>query len=360
MKSLSIPKRTVRRVALALTALGLVGALVACGDDPASNRVKDAGGAAPETPDQSAWDEIVTKAKEEGEVTVFSSSGNTDRYFLEFEKLYPEIDVTVERQPTSDLISRLDQELQVAAPSADVAYTSEEEWFADNGEQKLLAPLQLSPDVATAFADSADLTRYYGPVIRQPWVTAYNTDSAQPVKTMEELVTAAADKKVGVLTATTAPATAHQWMTWEESSPGFLKRLAGLDVTVEASSVPMSQSVAAGELDYAFPLPPGTIQPLVEEGAPVAQVVLEGATGIQYGAGILSASQHPNAAQVFVNWLMGRDGQGYLLEKLGPAAVYQEQGDSMVWDEVTPFETSGRTQEDVDIWLEDEWTSIEP
>jgi iron(III) transport system substrate-binding protein len=359
---MKISKTTSRRRGRALVATGAVALavlLAACGSDAAEgSRVEDAGGTEVETPSQSEWDEIVEKANEEGELTVFSSSGASDVHFLEFEKVYPDIDITIERQPTADLITRLEQELSVDNPAADVAYHTAAQWFLDKGEEKLLAPLQVSPEAAEIYADRDELTRYYAPIMRQPFMLAYNTESAGPVKTIEEALDAAEGGKVGLL-GQSSPTATHQWMTWDENVDNFMERVSQLDYTIDASGVPLSQSLAAGEYDYVFPITPGTIDPLVEEGAPVDQVVLEThSTGIQYGLGITAASSHPNAAQVFANWLMSQKGQDFMVEKFGPAATVAGGGDSLDFDEITSFETSGRTQEEVDAWVEETWTPV--
>jgi iron(III) transport system substrate-binding protein len=359
MKTSRTARRTSRALATTTAAVTLAALLVACGsDDDGGTRAEDAGGTEPEMLSQSEWDEVVEAANEEGELTVFSSSGASDIHFLEFEELYPDIDITIERQPTADLITRLEQELSVENPAADVAYHTAADWFSDKGDDKLLAPLKLSPEAAEVYAERDELTRYYTPIMRQPFMLAYNTETAEPVSTIEEALDASEGGKVGLL-GQSSPTASHQWMTWDENVDNFMDRVSSLDFTVDASGVPLSQSLAAGEFDYVYPITPGTIDPLVEEGAPIDQVVLEEhATGIQYGLGITSASSHPNAAQVFANWLMSQDGQEFMVDRFGPAASVAGGGDSLNFDEISSFETSGRTQEEVDTWVEETWNPV--
>jgi iron(III) transport system substrate-binding protein len=139
MNTTRIGARPPLKVAMGAALAVLTLTLSACG---ASNpKAEDAGGTALETPDQAAWDEIVRKAKEEGEVTVFVAP-NAEVAFKEFEKEYPEIKVTVERAPTTDLLPRLDQELSVPNPAADVAYFSPRSSTARRSSRPCRRPLR--------------------------------------------------------------------------------------------------------------------------------------------------------------------------------------------------------------------------
>lgn len=334
----------------ALTALALT--LSACGNSGTTGeQVKDTGGTGIETTDQSAWDQLVAKAKEEGEVTVFVSP-NVAEAVKAFEKEYG-IKVTVERQTTTDLLPRLDQELSVPKPSADVAWHSSVNWFKDKSKQKLLAPVQYSPEVAQATASISERTRYYAPIVRNPFMLGYNTKLAEKPTSVQDAVKIAKAKglKVGLL-GISSPATAYQWMTWDKNMPGLVDDLAGVNHTMNPSLIPVAQAMAAGEYGYVFPMAPSTIDKLVAQGAPVAQVVpAKDATAIQYGAGILAKAPHPNAAQLFVNWLLSPKNNDHMLESFGPGAMATKGTDGLKWDDLVPFEESGLTQKDLDSWV---------
>jgi iron(III) transport system substrate-binding protein len=343
-----------RAVAVALVAaVTLSGGLAACGaDGSAAERPADEGGVKPELLDDAEWQEVLDAANEEGELLVYTSSGATEPAFALFEKAYPDIDITIERQPTADLVTRLDQELSVEAPGADVAFHSQEQWYSERGEDGLLAPLRLSPEVAEDFAD-LDTARYYIPVSRTPYTLAYNTKIGQPVKTIEELIDVAGDTPVGILDPASGVPTAYQVFKWSEVyGEDLVDRLTGLDLVVHSSGSTMSQSLAAGEIGYGINMSAGYIAPLKEESAPVDEVVFEEATvGPQYGPGVIATASHPNAAQVFVNWLMSPEGQGVLLEYQGGAVPTEVEG-SLPWDAV---EMSPWTPEDQQEWLEQTW-----
>ena len=54
---------------------------------------------------------------------------------------------------------------------------------------------------------------------------------------------------------------------------------------------------------------PSATLPLIAQGAPLKLVIPSPAFGFQYSGGILSWSKRPNAAQVFMNYVMSRAGQ---------------------------------------------------
>ncbi|RZL84610.1 MAG: extracellular solute-binding protein [Rhodococcus sp. (in: high G+C Gram-positive bacteria)] len=332
--------------------MSMVGILSACGGGSAAMKVEDDGGDAPVMLSDSEWSDVVAAAKNEGELVVYTSSGPTEAAFKRFSDTYPDIKITVERQPTADLITRLDQEISVNAAGADVAVHGQEVWYADRGQARSLAPLKLSPESQKNFT-GLEVDRYYVPVSKVPYSFAYNTMLGQPVKTMEEFLRVVGDKPVGLHDAANAIATSYQYYRWQESyGDDFLQRLAAHNPAVFGSGSTMSQSLAAGEIVYGIAQSPGYIAALKAQGAPVDEVVLSDAVvGAQYGPGILATSRHPNAAQVFVNWVMSPEGQKILLEAQGGTVPTEIEG-SLKWDSV---ELAPWTPDEQEGWLKEQW-----
>jgi iron(III) transport system substrate-binding protein len=350
------PRRTRRtHVPVVLMAImSMVGLLSACGGGSQAAKIEDEGGDAPVVLSDSEWNDVLAGAKEEGELVVYTSSGPTEAAFKRFSDTYPDIKITVERQPTADLITRLDQEISVNATGADVAVHGQEVWYADRGQDKSLAPLKLSPDSQKSFAGH-EVDRYYVPVSKVPYSFAYNTTLGQPVETMEEFLQVVGDKPVGLHDAANAIATSYQYYRWQESyGDDFLDRLAAHNPAVFGSGSTMSQSLAAGEIVYGIAQSPGYIRSLKAQGAPVDEVILSDAVvGAQYGPGILATSRHPNASQVFVNWVMSPEGQKILLEAQGGTVPTEVEG-SLKWDSV---ELAPWTPDEQEGWLKEQWNT---
>ncbi|HEX7350274.1 ABC transporter substrate-binding protein [Brachybacterium sp.] len=125
--------RTTRRQfqLTAAAALPVMLGLAACGGGTPAG-----GGQAAQDPDAAAaelaaeldalsHEELVARAEEEGEVTVYSFTSRIAQVEEEFEKAYPGIDLIGHDISATEQITRLAAEAEAGTPSADVAYISD-------------------------------------------------------------------------------------------------------------------------------------------------------------------------------------------------------------------------------------------
>lgn len=335
------------RLGVAVAAVVIL--LTACGGGAAegNGEAASADGDA-QVVDQTEWDQLVEDAKAEGTLVVYASMAGAERTIEEFETDYPEIDVQIVREPDPDLVSRLGLELQSGSASADVAFLAALAWYDEQIELETLAPLLIGPEAAEAGWNEVESTKAgYASIMRNPLLIGVNTDQGEQVANVEELIEAAAasDAPVGVLEPVT-PAVTYQFQRWEEAyGEDLLDRLADLNVTRFRSGVPMAQSLAAGELAYVLPLGTGNLPPLAAQGAPVAEVVPDNGVGIEFRAASLNNAPHPNAAQLFVNWLMSERGQGLLVQNQGPAATPVPVDGSLPWEDAPSYDPAEITTE---------------
>jgi iron(III) transport system substrate-binding protein len=296
---------------LAIAALSVV--LAACGSD------SDGGGTAKQVAGD--WDAIVEAAKKEGAVTVYTSAGNSDVVFKAFEKAYPDIRTTFVRQPTADLLTRLDQEIEVDAKGADVAYHAQPAWFIERGKTDNLAPIVYGPAADGWPADAK--SKYYATILTTPFEAVWNKNKGKPIEDVGAFVDQAGDARVGLLDPASSVAAMSQYQAWIDAfGDDFLERLAKLKTTVFPSTVPLTQAIASGEQSYGLPIPVGVVNPLVAEGAPVGHGIPEkGSVGYDYNAGVLANAPHPNAAMVFMDWLIRKDTLELIVKELSPGAT---------------------------------------
>ncbi len=281
-----------------MTAAAVALVVSACGT---STEGGPAGGTAlPSTDD---WGAVVEAANEEGELIVFASQPGTESWEAAFEQAHPEIDLTVERVPTGDLISRIDQASQAGAQVADIAYHANPPWFQERGVQGIIAPFPQVP-AAEAWPDEA-LHEHYLEALIVPYGIMWNTTMGRPVANLREFFDVVGGNGVGITTPENAQVTADAIQVYADSFEGdeFWQRLAGVNAQVMDGSV-AAQSVAAGELAYAFPMQAGIPQRLAAEGAPVEWKLMEEISGFAYATGVVANTPHPNAALVFMDWLM--------------------------------------------------------
>ena len=344
-------------VVAAVMALGLS----ACGDD--GGAASQATQARPQSVSEADWNKVLEAAKSEGTVVVYASVDNVERTFGEFTKAYG-INVTTVRAPTGELIPRLDQEIEVGAKGADVTTNSQVLWFDDKDKQGQLAGLKLSPEAVKdgweARLNGSNHPLYYS----YHFSIAYNTHTAKPVKSVQEIIdTAAPTTKIGMLDAG-SPSIDFQYQTWLDAyGPDTLKKLSKFNTTVLPSTTPLSQGLAAGEFDYVLGMIAGTINALQEKDAPVDQVVPDANTaGVYYPIAALANAGHPNAAQVFVNWMLDPNGgMKAMAANHRPASVplpITGVPPTVPWGAVKTYDPKQWTKQYTDAWLAKEWNPI--
>jgi iron(III) transport system substrate-binding protein len=90
----------------------------------------------------------------------------------------------------------------------------------------------------------------------------------------------------------------------------FVKQFfASHKVTVFSTSRPAADAVASGQLDIAFPMAHTTTVELWSKGAPVHQVLAAPVDESFTGLGIPKNAKHPNAAKLFVEFVLSSTGQ---------------------------------------------------
>ncbi|MDP2644208.1 MAG: extracellular solute-binding protein [Desulfobacterales bacterium] len=95
----------------------------------------------------------------------------------------------------------------------------------------------------------------------------------------------------------------------------FYRRLvATQEITLSRNLRQMGEWLARGKYPIAVAVEGRAIAEMVNAGAHIAYVALKEGAYLSYSAGIIAFAAdapHPNAAKVFVNWLLSRDGQGF-------------------------------------------------
>lgn len=109
-----------------------------------------------------------------------------------------------------------------------------------------------------------------------------------------------------------------------ELGPAFIKRLFGeMDVTLFRDRRQGTDWLAVGKFPLCFFCNSADVARAHRQGLPVAKFepMKEGAalTSRQGIVGLVNRAPHPNAAKVFVNWFLSREGQITLLQAVASA-----------------------------------------
>ena len=101
----------------------------------------------------------------------------------------------------------------------------------------------------------------------------------------------------------------------------FLRALGRQDLRLVESAVPAAQQLAAGEAALSFPGAHWDKVQLKQSGAPVDDVVPNPTTGIEQLMGITAKAPHPNAAKLFLNFMLSQEGQQALVQAHGVSVL---------------------------------------
>jgi|GEM_PF-2687745 len=314
----------------------------------------------PSTVDQKAWGKIVEAAKDEGEVVLYVPPLPMSGMIEAFQADNPGINVTVETIPTPELIGRVDQETAVGASGADVVLHSVDSWFRDNDQANKLLSLQVSPASAEQGWNRTDRLgeSNYAPVYANPYAIGFTTTGPGKVENVKELLDKFPDARIGLVSPTAAPATAHYYEVLRETyGDDILDRLAKTKHTVVDKAADGMRLLTAGDFDYLFPAIYHQFIDPKAKGAPIDAVVpKEGTSAPRYSTASPITAPHPAAAQVFMNWMMGEQGAKKFVETLPPAAVPVAVEGAISWAEIEVMNPDEWTKDKWDGWIKKQWT----
>lgn len=314
-------KRHLRSARLLLLLLPLALLAAACGDGgDGGESASTSTSTAPTTEGDSAsaggLDDLVTAAKEEGSVVLYSaynaeiSQALADAFTDEYG-----ISVEVVRQASADLNARFAAEAEAGAVAADVLWqpddvfadaATDNGWLAEIDEESV-------PGLDAVPADERAAT--YVPVLIQPWGIAYNTTMLSADDAPQSWEDLAEGDKIegGLLVADpgNSVSTSAVYDFWlEEYGEGFFVDLAATQQFGIGDSVSNAvQQVAAGEVAAFVPAPLSTVANAKASGAPIEVVIPDDTTGFSMLAAVASDAAHPNAARLLVSFLLSDDGQ---------------------------------------------------
>jgi iron(III) transport system substrate-binding protein len=104
----------------------------------------------------------------------------------------------------------------------------------------------------------------------------------------------------------------------------YWAKQAALGIALYPSGAPLSDALVRGEVSIA-PLLYNIIYTKIVEGAPAEAVFApEGVPIIPYADGITKTAKSPNAAKVFMNWRLSKEGQAFQIAKLGNITSLKE------------------------------------
>lgn len=336
--------------------LAVAAALAGCGGGSGSH---EAAAGPPAAVDAAGWKTIEEGANSEGRLVAYVSLTGMDPVFADFMRDYPGIKVTVSQVPTADLLPRLDQELSVGAKGADVTFHASPGWFVDNSKAGNFSTLKLGPEAQESGAVQRVGDTNFAGVYGFPNVISYRTSQPKP-ENIKQLLDANPQAKIGLVDpGRSSPAVAYQYKVLQDAyGNDIMQRLSKANVTVVPSNPQLTEGIASGAFDYAYPDIASITQKVIDKGAPVSSVVPadKSVAGVHYNTAILRTAVNTNAAEVFVNWLMSERGATSLTAHLKPAVTPVKVNGSIGWNDVNTFDVATWTTQTQNDWIAKNFT----
>lgn len=264
-------------------------------------------------------------ARSEGEVTWYTahySSETAERMGQRFTQIYPGVRVNVVRTTAQVAYQRLNQDLQSRVNNCDVFGSTVIAHFVDLKSRGLMmpyAPLR-KDEVHPQFRDLDDGDHFHvtssGPIN-----LVYNTNrvsEADAPKRWTDLL----DEKWNRQVAVGHPGYSGYVGNWvvlmrEKYGWEYFENLAALDPHIGRSIIDVVTTVASGE--RLVGAGPGTTASLsASRGNPIANVSPEDGTVVIIApSGIMADATHPNAAKLFMEFLLGPETAEIIADEFG-------------------------------------------
>ena len=283
------------------------------------------------------WDKLVEAAKKEGKVTVSIPASAEMRKQLEeqFIKRYG-IEVETITARGSSAVRRMADEFKAGVRYFDLhigGSSSITSGMLDEGILDPIEPWLVLPEVKDPkqwwgghlWVDNAKRFVY----VFQAYLSEviwYNTDLVKPneIRSYDDFLNPKWKGKIGYLDPRTPGAGDSTWsFMWQVKGEEYLKKLAAQDLYLGRDQRLLAESLAKGRVAVMIGLSYYSYLPFLKAGLPIKTLprLKEGnyGTGGSGNLAVIKAPAHPNSTKVFVNWLLGREGQEIVSRALGQA-----------------------------------------
>jgi iron(III) transport system substrate-binding protein len=255
--------------------------------------------------------EVKDRAEAEGKLMFYAAFNAADSKSLTdgFKQLYSKIDATFYRTTDAALMERILNENRAGQTLCDVVMTTS--FYGHNLKKRgLLTPYD-APD-----------RKYFRPGYKDPqatWASAYtnysafgyntrNVPKASVPKTYQDLLK---PEWKGQICLDSRP---YEWFgtlvkaMGDEKGLAYMRELAK-QVQLRAGRTLVAQLIAAGEFKGGLTAYSQTFEIMKPAGAPVDWVYLNPVFANIHPTGILAKAPHPNAARLFVDFVLSKRGQ---------------------------------------------------
>ena len=318
---------TSRRALAVISAVVIAAALAGTAASAPRNSAKDALAGLLTGPPKAAtkgqWAKIVAAAKKEGSVTLYTSQNPVllAQTAKDFQAKYG-ISVTINRQIDGVLTTQVNAEITSGNVKDDVlVIASKPLVLGAQKPQNKWAVNAVGPDL---YAKGYDRSKFGGPgkadVVGLAILGVSQNTSlySKPIKDIPDVLDPSLVGKIGIVSPS-APSLVD-WYLWLQQTYGktILNKLAAMNPKIYVSSLPMEQAVIAGEISVGTFTPTSALDDKAN-GAPINYLIPKGSKdwNAPWWGMVLTKAPHPNAAQLFMDFLVTKEGQQTSARHLG-------------------------------------------
>jgi ABC-type Fe3+ transport system substrate-binding protein len=275
------------------------------------------------------WERALSEARKEGKIVVGIPARAELRKELELvfkPKFGVDMDLSVARGPQN--ASRIASEFNAGVKYFDVFIggSGTFESIAEDGIVEPLMPNLILPEVRDAkfwwgghiWEDNLKTNRFLYSFIADAGTGGYwqNTAlvKADEIRSLDDFLNPKWKGKIGFLDPRTPGSGQSVWsFFWDVKGEEFLKKLVQQDLFVSRDQRQLADALAKGKLAVALGVSFYTLEGFIVANLPIKEMppLKEGAPSSNGSGviGIVKAPPHPNAAKVFVNWFLSKEGQ---------------------------------------------------
>ena len=269
--------------------------------------------------------ELIEAAEKEGQLTYYTANfAETEQEVIKaFNKRFPKVKVAMVRAPGGQLITRVKTEAAAGKLGADaISHT-------DRGLMLALSDLfqDYAPPNAADYRPEALVSPKLWPGATLGWAISYNSALVKnpPKSWMDLLKPEYKNKMIGQVVAPSGGTTWTRSM-FERQVLGedYWAKQAALGIALYPSGAPLSDALVRGEVSIA-PLLYNIAYTKARDGAPLESIFApEGVPIIPFADGIPKTAKNPNAARLFMNWRLSKEGQSFQINSLGNITSLKE------------------------------------
>lgn len=283
------------------------------------------------------WDRIVEAARREGKVAVSIPASAEMRKQLEegFKRRFG-IEIEMFTARGSAAVRRMADEFKAGVRHFDLhigGSSSVVSGMLDEGILDAIEPWLVLPEVKDPkqwwgghlWVDNAKkyIYSFQAYLTESIW---HNTELAKPseFRSYDDFLNPKWKRKIGFLDPRSPGAGDSHWsFMWDVKGEPYLKKFVAQELLLGRDQRVLAESLAKGRVAVMMGLTYYSFLPFVKAGLPVKPLppLKEGTFGTA-GSGnlvIIKNPAHPNAAKVFVNWVLSREGQEIVSRALGQA-----------------------------------------